>query len=79
MPQPIRGSEVFIAEDVLRFMRTIAATHEATRRVSGSGGGDYGKGYSDGLIDGLRALAESMGIQFAPGRNNSSLGIRWDG
>lgn len=79
MPPPIRGSDVFIAEDVLRMMRAVSATHEAVRRVSGGGGGEYAKGYSDGFTDGIRALAESMGIQFMPGRGNTSIGVRWDG
>ena len=78
MPPPIAGSEVFIGEDVLRMMRSIAATHEAVRRVSG-GGGEYANGYSAGFIDGLRTIAESMGLHFQPGRGNVSIGVRWDG
>ena len=79
MPPPIRGSELFIGADVLRFMRAIAATHEAMRQVSGAGGGEYANGYSAGFIDGLRALAESMGLHFQPGAGNTSIGVRWDG
>ena len=78
MPQPIRGSDVFIGEDVVRMMRAIAATHEAVRRASGSGGGQYADGYSAGFIDGLRAMAESMGLNFKPGVGNSSMGLRYD-
>jgi len=78
MPPPIRGSEVFIGEDVLRNMRAIAATHEATRQVSGGAGGEYASGYSDGFIDGLRALAESLGLRFQPGARNVSIGVRYD-
>ena len=78
MPQPIRGSDVFIGEDVVRMMRAIAATHEAMRRVS-KAGGPYADGYSAGFIDGLRALAESMGLHFQPGAGNVSIGVRWDG
>ena len=79
MPPPIRGSDVFIGADVVRMMRAIAATHEAVRQVSGSGGGPYAAGYSAGFIDGLRALAESMGLSFQPGAGNVSIGVRWDG
>lgn len=78
MPQAIRGSDVFIAADILRNMRAIAATHEAMRRVGGNGGGEFARGYSDGFIDGLRALAESLGLSFQPGAGNSSLGVRWE-
>ena len=79
MPPPIRGSDVFIGEDVLRMMRSIAATHEAMRQVSSGGGGAFAEGYSAGFIDGLRALAESMGLHFQPGAGNVSIGVRWDG
>ena len=79
MPPPIAGSDVFIGEDVLRMMRSIAATHEAMRQVSGSAGGDYASGYSAGFLDGIRAIAESMGLRFQPGMSNTSLGRRWDG
>ena len=78
MPPPIRGSDVFIGADVIRMMRAIAATHEAMRRVSGSGGGQYADGYSAGFIDGLRALAESMGLHFQPGAGNVSIGVRYE-
>ena len=78
MPPPIAGSEVFIGEDVLRMMRSIAATHEAVRRVSG-GGGEYANGYSAGFLDGLRVLAESMGLSFRPGAGNVSIGVRYEG
>lgn len=76
MPPPIAGSDVFIGEDVLRMMRAIAATHEAGRRVS-SGGGEYAEGYSAGFIDGLKAMAESMGLRFQPGVSNASIGRRY--
>ena len=78
MTQPIRGSELFIGADILRTMRAIAATHEITRQVSG-GSGEYANGYSAGFIDGLRTMAESMGLNFQPGMGNSSIGVRWDG
>lgn len=77
MPAPIRGSDVFIGEDVLRNMRAIAATHEAMRQVSG-GGGQYAEGYSAGFLDGLRVLAESMGLHFRPGAGNISIGVRYE-
>ena len=79
MPQPIRGSDVFIGEDVVRMMRAIAAAHEAMRRVSGNGGGPYADGYTAGFVDGLRTMAESMGLHFQPGAGNVSIGVRWDG
>lgn len=79
MPPPIAGSDVFIGEDVLRMMRAVAATHEAVRLISGNGGGEYASGYSAGFIDGLRAMAESMGLRFQPGASNVSIGRRWDG
>ena len=78
MPPPVRGSEVFIGEDVLRNMRAIAATHEAVRQVSGGGGGQYAEGYSAGFLDGLSALAESMGLRFRPGAGNVSIGMRYE-
>lgn len=77
MPVPLRASDVFIAEDIRRNLRSIAATHEATRHVYG-GGGDYAAGYGDGFIDGLRAIAEALGIHFAPGQGNTALGVRWE-
>ena len=79
MPPPIAGSDVFIGEDVLRMMRSIAATHEAVRQVSGGGGGAFAEGYSAGFLDGLKAMAESMGLRFQPGVSNVSIGRRWDG
>ena len=78
MPPPIRGSDLFIGEDVLRMMRSIAATHEAMRQVSGGGGGEYANGYSAGFLDGLRVLAESMGLHFRPGAGNISIGVRYE-
>ena len=73
MPPPIRGSDVFIGADVVRMMRAIAATHEAMRRVS-KANGQYADGYSDGFLDGLKAMAESMGLHFQPGAGNVSIG-----
>ena len=78
MPPRLAGSDVFIGEDVLRMMRAVAATHEAMRRVSGGGGGEYANGYSAGFIDGLRALAEAMGLHFQPGVSNVSIGRRYE-
>ena len=76
MRHAFRGSDVFIGADVLRNMRAIAATHEAMRQVSG---GEYAAGYSAGFIDGLRALAESLGLHFQPGAGNVSIGVRYEG
>lgn len=78
MPAPIRGSELFIAADVLRNMRAIAATHEAMRQV-GNNTGEYAEGYSAGFLDGLKAIAESMGLHFQPGMGNASIGVRYEG
>ena len=77
MPPPIRGSDVFIGEDVLRMIRSIAATHEMTRRMMQDT--PTSEAYSAGFIDGLRTMAESMGLHFQPGRGNVSIGVRWDG
>ena len=81
MPAPIRGSDPFFAEDIRRTMRGIAATHEATLRAlcDDSQRPEYAAGYSDGFIDGLRALAEGLGIAFSPGTGNVALGVRWEG
>lgn len=79
MPHAIRGSDVFIGADVLRNMRAIAATHEAMRQVSGGAGGQYAEGYSAGFIDGLKAMAESLGLHFQPGAGNVSIGVRYEG
>jgi hypothetical protein len=76
MSQSIRGSDVFIAEDVLRMMRSIAATHEATRRRMAKT--PTSDAYSDGFIDGLKALAESMDIPFSAGVGGISLDERWE-
>lgn len=78
MPAPIRGSDTFIAEDIRRFMRALAATHEVTQRVAGAQGA-YAEGYSAGFLDGLAALAEALGIAFRPGSGNVAIGARWDG
>ena len=81
MPPQIRGSDVHLSEDIRRMMRAIAATHEASLRAlcADSQQPEYAAGYSDGFIDGLRAIAESLGISFAPGAGNVTLGMRWDG
>ena len=68
---------MFIGADVVRMMRAIAATHEAMRQVSG-GGGQYAEGYSAGFLDGLKAMAESMGLHFQPGAGNVSIGRRYE-
>ena len=68
---------MFIGEDVLRMMRSIAATHEAMRRVA-NGNSQYAEGYSAGFLDGLKAMAESMGLRFEPGVSNVSIGRRLD-
>ena len=80
MPAPIRGSDVHVSEDIRRTMRSIAATHEATLRslCQDSQRPEYAAGYSDGFIDGLRAIAEALGIPFRPGDGNVAIGARWD-
>lgn len=78
MPAPIRASTVHAGEDIRQILRSVAAVHEATRRATSTDGGEYGQGYSDGFIDGLRALAEALGIPFDPGSGNVALGVRWD-
>lgn len=69
---------MFIAEDVLRMMRSIAATHEAMRQVS-AGNSAQAEWYSAGFLDGLKAMAESMGLHFQPGAGNVSIGVRYEG
>lgn len=76
MPQPIKGSEVFIAEDILRIMRSVAATHEAVRQVTGDRS-QLADMYSAGFMDGIRVVAEALGIRFQPGIGNTSIGVRW--
>lgn len=77
MTAPIRGSDVFIAEDVRRLMRALAATHQAAAQVGGSQNA-YQAGYSAGFVDGLRAMAEGLGIPFRPGDGNVAIGVRYD-
>ena len=78
MTAPIRGSDVFIAEDVRRLMRALAATHQAMQQVGGAQG-EYADGYSAGFFDGLAAVAEGLGIAFSPGVGNVAIGVRWEG
>lgn len=80
MPQPIRGSDVHVSEDIRRTMRAVAATHQATLRAicDDSQRPEYAAGYSDGFIDGLRAVAEALGIAFQPGAGNVSIGMRYE-
>lgn len=59
-------------------MRSIAATHEMAARVCGAQGA-YAEGYSAGFLDGLRAIAEALGIPFQPGAGNISIGQMWEG
>lgn len=81
MPPQIRGSDVHLSEDILRTVRSIAATHEATLRAlcQDSQRPEYAAGYSDGFIDGLAAVAEGLGIPFQPGVGNVAIGVRWEG
>lgn len=59
-------------------LRALAATHEAAHQVAGAQG-DYAAGYSAGFFDGLRAIAEALGIPFQPGSGNVAIGMRWEG
>ena len=60
MPPPIAGSEVHINEDIRNVMRSLLATHEATRRMMPET--ELMTAYTNGFTAALRLLAEALNV-----------------